>query len=356
MERRTFLKSVGSIAATGLTIQSLSGREQSLSKQQDEKVAGLPRRTLGRTGEKVSIVGFPGLALSNYDQDRCNSGLLDAFERGVNYYDVAPAYGRDGDCEKKMGIGLEAVAIDRSRIFLACKTKMRDKEGARFELERSLKRLKTDYFDLYQMHHLRTPEEVKQALGQGGAIETFLKAKEEGKVKYLGFSAHTTKGALEAMKGFRFDTVMFPINFVEFFKMGFGKPVLELANKQGAAVLAIKPMSKGPWPKGVERTRKWWYRATETQEEVDLAMRFTLSLRPVAAGIPPSFLDLLDKAIEAGRSYRTIREAETLKLQEMAKNCESLFRREEERVARGDLSHSPVYPDSPHECCPGAYV
>ncbi len=355
MERRTFLKSMGSIA-TGLTIQSLSGCEQLLSKQQDEKVAGLPRRTLGRTGEKVSVVGFPGLALSHYDQDRCSAGLLDAFERGVNYYDVAPAYGRDGDCEKKMGIGLEAVAIDRSRIFLACKTKMRDKEGARFELERSLKRLKTDYFDLYQMHHIRTPEEVKRALGPGGAIETFLKAKEEGKVKYLGFSAHTTKGALEAMKGFRFDTVMFPINFVEFFKMGFGKPVLELANKQGAAVLAIKTLSKGPWPKGADRTREWWYRATETQEEANLALRFTLSLKPVVAGIPPSFLDLLDKAIEAGRSYRTIREAETLKLQEMAKNCLSLFRRDEERVARGDLSHSPIYPDSPHECCPGAYA
>jgi predicted aldo/keto reductase-like oxidoreductase len=355
MKRRAFLKGVGGIA-TGLTVHSIVGCEQSLSKQQDDKVAGLPRRTLGRTGEKVSIVGFPGLALSHYDQDRCNAGLLDAFERGVNYYDVAPAYGKDGDCEKKMGIGLEAAAIDRSRIFLACKTKMRDKEGARFELERSLKRLKTDYFDLYQMHHLRTPEEVKQALGPGGAIETFVEAKKEGKVRHLGFSAHTTKGALEAMNGFRFDTVMFPINFVEFFKMGFGKPVLELANKQGAAVLAIKPLSKGPWPEGVERTRKWWYRATETQDEVDLAMRFTLSQKPVVAGIPPSFLDLLDKAIEAGRTYRPIKEAETLTLQETADDCLSLFRREEERVARGDLSLSPVYADSPHECCPGAYV
>ncbi len=355
MKRRTFLKSASGIA-TGLALQSLSGCEQSLSKKQDDMVAGLPRRTLGRTGEKVSIVGFPGLALTHYDQDRCNVGLLDAFERGVNYYDVAPAYGRDGDCEKKMGIGLQAVAIDRSRIFLACKTKMRDKEGARFELERSLKRLKTDYFDLYQMHHIRTPEEVKKALGPGGAIETFLEAKKEGKVKYLGFSAHTTKGALEVMKGFRFDTVMFPINFVEFFEMGFGKPVLELANKQGAAVLAIKPMSKGPWPEGVERTRKWWYRATETQDEVDRAMRFTLSQKPVVTGIPPSFLDLLDKAIEAGRTYRPITEAETLKLQETAKNCLSLFRREEERVARGDFSHCPIYADSPHECCPGAYV
>jgi hypothetical protein len=85
-------------------------------------------------------------------------------------------------------------------------------------------------------------------------------------------------------------------------------------------------------------------------------MRFTLSKKPVVAGIPPSFLDLLDKAIEAGRSYRPIKKDETKKLREMAKDCTSLFRREEERVARGDFSHSPIYADSPHECCGGAYV
>ncbi|MBW8042371.1 MAG: aldo/keto reductase [Planctomycetes bacterium] len=354
MKRRTFLKAVGSIATGGtLGVQSILGAERPTSKDRDEKVAGLPRRVLGRTGQKVSIVGFPGLALIHYDQDRCNTGLHDAFKRGVNYFDVAPAYG-NGEAEIKMGIGLQG--IDRSRIFLACKTKMRDKEGARKELERSLERLKTDYFDLYQLHHLRWPEEVKQALGPNGAMETILKAKEQGKIKYLGFSAHTTKGALEAMKGFRFDTVMFPINFVEFFKMGFGKPILELANKQGAAVLAIKPLSKGAWPEGAERTRKWWYRTTETQDEVNLAMRFTLSQKCVVAGIPPSFLDLLDKAIEAGRSYNPITKDETQKLQEMAKTCESVFRREEEQVARGGLIHQPVYPDSPHECCPCAYA
>ncbi len=158
------------------------------------------------------------------------------------------------------------------------------------------------------------------------------------------------------MKDFRFDTVMFPINFVEFFKMGFGKPVLELADKQGAAVLAIKPLSTGTWLEGVERTRKWWYRTTETQEQVDLATRFTLSQKRVAAGIPPSFLDLLDKAIEAGKTYRPISKAEMQKLQEMAKTCESVFRREEEQVAHGDPIHEPFYPDSPHECCQCAYV
>ena len=355
MERRSFLKVVGGVTGgLALGVQPALSADKSSSKEQVEKVAGLPRRVLGRTGEKLSIVGFPGLALRHYEQDRCNEGIRDAFERGVNYYDVAPAYGKDGDCEKKMGIGLQS--IDRSKIFLACKTKMRDKDGALKELERSLVRLKTDHFDLYQLHHIRTPEEVKQALGPGGAMETILKAKEQGKIRYIGFSAHTTKGALEAMNGFRFDTVMFPINFVEMFKIGFGKAVLDLAHEQGAGVLAIKTLSKGPWPQGAERTRKWWYRSTETQAETNSALRFTLSQKQVAAGIPPSFLDLLDMAIEAGRTYKPITDAETQKLQATAETCLSLFQREEQRVARGESLLRPIYPDSPHECCPCAYV
>ncbi|MHC4518738.1 MAG: aldo/keto reductase, partial [Planctomycetota bacterium] len=279
-------------------------------------------------------------------------GLHKAFDQGVNYFDVAPAYGRAGDCEIKMGIGLQG--IDRSKIFLACKTKKRDKAGAREELERSLTRLKTDHFDLYQMHAVFTPEEVKRALGPGGAVETFLEAKKEGKIRYFGFSAHTTKGALALLKGFDFDTVMFPINFVDYFRMGFGKPVIELASQQGAGILAIKAMSKGAWPKDATRTRKWWYRATETLEEVDLATRFALTHPNVAATIPPSFLDLVDLAVEAGRSYRPITKAETARLEGMAEECLELFRSAEERVAHGHRLGGPVYPDSPHECCFGA--
>ena len=349
MKRRSFLKIAGGVAS-GCAI----GVNPVAAGTQDANVGELPKRLLGRTGDEVSVVGFPGLALSQYDQFRCNAGIRDAFYRGINYFDVAPAYGRDGDCEKKMGIGLQG--IDRDKIFLACKTKKRDKEGAREELERSLKRLKTDHFDLYQLHCIFTPEEVKQALGPGGAMETILKAKEQGKIRHIGFSAHTTKGALAAMNGFRFDTVMFPINFVEYFRIGFGKPVLELAKEQGAGVLAIKALSKGPWPEGMKRTRQWWYRATETQEETNAAMRFVLSQKQVAAGIPPSFLDLLDKAIEAGRSYQPISQAETQQLKDTAQSCLSLFKKQEERVARGELLREPVYPGSPHECCPCAHA
>lgn len=352
MKRRAFLKAVGG-ATGGLTLRAgqLFGAEGSAAEV--ERVAGLPRRLLGRTGQKLSVVGFPGLALVHYDQEQCTKGLHSALERGVNYFDVAPAYGR-GECEKRMGIGLEGV--NRSRYFLACKTKKRDKAGAREELETSLKLLKNDHFDLYQLHHLRRPEEVEEALGPNGAIQTLLEAKREGKVKYLGFSAHTTKAALMAMEGFEFDTAMFPINFVELLRFGFGKDVLDLAQQQGVAVLAIKAMSLGAWPKGVERTRKWWYRSVEESQEVELAIRYTLSLPNVVAAVPPSFLDLLDKAIDAAKQYRPITPAEVKQLEERAQSCQSIFQKEETQVTWHRAPRGPLFPGSPHEGCCGHWT
>lgn len=308
---------------------------------------GLPQRTLGRTAQKLSVVGFPGLALVHYPQEECTTALHNAFDRGINYFDVAPAYG-NGQCETRMGIGLRG--LDRSKYFLACKTKKRDSAGALQELENSLKLLKTDHFDLYQLHHLVRPAEVKQALGPDGAVEAILKAKEQGKIKYIGFSAHTTKAALEAMKGFKFDTVMFPINFVEYYARGFGKDVLALATEQGAGVLAIKALSWGTWQKDEKKTREWWYRSVETVEDVRLAMRFTLSQSKVVAGIPPSFIDLVDRAIQAcGGAVKPLDDAAAAKLKEMAENRESLFLREEAQVALNPQRWTPVYPDSPHE-------
>ncbi|MHC4399938.1 MAG: aldo/keto reductase [Planctomycetota bacterium] len=354
MKRRSFLKTVGgTIGTSALGASSVAGAQEAGSASGVEQAAGMPQRVLGRTGRKVSVVGFPGLCLVHYDQEECTRGIHQAVERGVNYFDVAPAYG-NGDAEKKMGIGLQG--IKRSSYFLACKTRMRDKQGARKELEQSLERLKTDHFDLYQMHCLKQPDEVKQALGPGGAMETFLEAKKEGKVKAFGFSAHTTKAALMAMRHFRFDTVMFPINFVEYFTLGFGKPVLELAAEQGAAVCAIKPMCRGAWPEGMERTRRWWYRPVEDDREINLAVRFTLSQPPVVVGFPPGFLDLAQKAFEVGRSFQPISEAETDELRKLAKTCHSIFLREEEQVAAGARPKGVLHPDSPHECCPWEYA
>jgi predicted aldo/keto reductase-like oxidoreductase len=344
MERREFLKVAGATAGayalaseTLLAARSASGGE--------DTVAGLPRRVLGRTGAKISIVCFPGLALNQLSQEESTAGVHKAFEQGINHFDVAPAY---GNAEIKMGPALQG--LDRSKIFLSCKTKMRDKEGARQELERSLERLKTDHFDLYQMHHIRWAKEAQQALGPGGAMETFLKAKEEGKIKHIGFSAHTTKGALEMLKGFPFDSVMFPLSYVDYLNWGFGKAVVEMAQEKGTAVLAMKAIYAGAWPEGAPRTRKWWYRPLEKDDEIELALRFALSQPGVATTVPVSYLDLLDKCIQAAKSYRPITEADMGKLRQLAAGCGSVFRKEDDQAATAQWFHGPFHPDSPHEC------
>jgi predicted aldo/keto reductase-like oxidoreductase len=354
MERRKFLKVAGA-AAGGCAISpdAIFGAPAQPSGG-EKKSAELPRRALGQTGEKLSVIGFPGLALSQQGQEEGTAGIHKAFDEGINYFDVAPAYGRDGDCEIKMGFGLQG--IDRSKIFLACKTKKRDRQGAREELERSLTRLKTDHFDLYQIHAVFTPEEAQRAMGPGGALETILKAKDEGKIRYIGLSAHTTQGALEMLRGFQFDSIMFPIDFVDYLQWGFGKAVIECAQERDTAVFAMKTLCAGAWPQGATRSRNWWYRTVETQEDVDLAVRFSLSQPGVVAAIPPSFLDLVDKAIVAGRSYRPITEPEVARLQEMGTGCGSVFKKDEERVALGLPLLRPHHPDSPHDYCPCAHA
>jgi aryl-alcohol dehydrogenase-like predicted oxidoreductase len=295
-----------------------------------ERAEGLPRRVLGRTSMKVSVVGFPGLALAKIDQEQCTAVLHKAFDRGLNYYDVAPNYG-NGDAEKKMGVGLRG--LDRSQYFLSCKTHKRDKAGAQMELNRSLERLKTDHFDLYQLHHLVKPSEVKQAFGPDGAMEAVLKAREQGKLKYIGFSAHTTQSALEAMKSFKFDTIMFPINFVEYYTRGFGKEVMALANEQGAGLISIKPLSWGTWPKTGTKNREWWYASVEEPRQVALAMRFVLSQKGVATALPTSFVELLDKAIDAAKVFQPLDTAAVGELQQMSSNRESIFLDEEKQVS-----------------------
>lgn len=348
MKRRPFLRIVGSIAGScsvGLqsSIAAVAG-----FKNRDANTCEIPLRELGRTGEKLPTVVFPGLALMHHEQDQCTKELHRFCEAGLNFFDVAPAYGNDGECEKKMGIGLQG--LERSRYFLSCKTKMRDKDGARKELERSLQRLKTDYFDLYQLHYIRFPDEVKQALAPGGAMETILKAKEEGKIRYIGFSSHTTKGAIEALQQFKFDTAMFPINYVDYYSFGFGKEVLEEAEKQGTGVLAMKALCGGKVPKDKPNLRGWWYRTIEEPEEVDLAIRFALSQKSVVAAIPPSYLDLYEKSLTAAKTFRPITEAELERLKGMAAKWESVFLEQQKQVSMAHPHHDLAFPDSPYEC------
>lgn len=346
MKRRTFLiRTAGGLAGavTGACSASVS---KNASTSQTSKYP-LARRSLGQTGEKLSVVGFPGLSLSHEDQAGASAGMRRAFDRGLNYFDVAPAYGKNGECEIKMGVGLQD--LPRDQIFLSCKTKKRDKAGAREELERSLRRLKTDHIDLYQSHCFFKPGEVETLMSMDGAMATMLEAKKAGKIRYIGFSAHTTLSALAALKAYDFDTVMFPINYVEDHLIGFGREVIDLAAQKGVSVISIKPTSGGAWPEGATKKRQWWYRTLETQQDINLALRFALGQKNVISAIPPSFLDLLDKTIDAAQmGVDPLTDEESVTLRTMAKNSLSLFERQQKRALAGDFTADPI--------CPNAYA
>lgn len=325
MKRRTFLKSVGTAAgavAAGLTPAFADPADP--TRQLISHPSGLPRRILGRTGRAISIVGYPGLALGKIPQEEANVAALKAFEQGVNYFDVAPAY---RDAEIKLGGAFDA-GLRRDQIFLASKTKLRDAAGARTELERSLQRLKTDHLDLYQLHVMSTPAEVKQVLGPGGALETLVKAREEGKVRALGFSAHTKEAALTLLQAYRFDSVMYPVNFVEHYTHQFDPEVLALCRREGAAVLAIKPISAGGWKPGEKKGRGgWWYRPLEEQAEINTAVRFSLSFDPVVSVLPTSFTDLAERSIAAGRAFRPATPQDLGEMEALAGKYLPLFRK-----------------------------
>jgi predicted aldo/keto reductase-like oxidoreductase len=336
MKRRSFLAGVGGAVGVGALAHAADAVPA-------VKPGVLARRALGKTGRDLPIVGFPGLALKNDDQKAATEILHRCMDIGVDYFDVAPAYGKNGECEVKMGEGMKGIA--REKYFLACKTQKDDAKEGRVELERSLQRLNTDHFDLYQLHCLQREDEVKQALGPGGVLEMILKAKEEGKVKHIGFSAHTTEAALAAMNGFDFDSCMFPINFVEYYQTGFGKEVIDLAQKKGVSLISIKPVSRGLWPKGVEKTYDWWYRPVEDPTEYQLSMDWVLSQPGMVTTLPTSFIDVFEKTVEAALKHRPIQEMENEKLKTLASNCVPIFKNDAKRAAAGYvLPGLPGYP------------
>lgn len=339
MKRRTFLAGMGTAVGAG----AMGNAAEVASAL---KAGDMPRRLLGKTGRTLPVVGFPCLALKNGDQKAATEALHRSIDVGVDYFDVAPAYGKDGECEIKTGEGLKGIA--RDKYFLACKTQKDDAKEGRLELERSLKRLNTDHFDLYQLHCLQREDEVKQALGPGGVLEMILKAKEEGKVKHIGFSAHTTEAALAALDGFEFDSCMFPINFVEWYKTGFGREVMERAAAKGTAMISIKPVSRGLWPKDVKKTYDWWYRPLEDPKEYQLAMDWVLSLPGMVTTLPTSYFDVFERTVVAARKHRPIQDVETAQLQELAANCVPIFKNDAKKAAaQFTLPGIPSYPSRP---------
>lgn len=300
MKRRDFIRTTAlATPLIGLFPADLSSVARKASKGKIEK------RSLGRTGEMLSMIGFGGIVVRDTSPEEASSLVKQAIDSGINYFDVAPSY---GNAEIMLGPALEPY---RKGIFLACKTQKRTRDDARIELEKSLANLRTDHFDLYQFHAVTTMKDVEAIHGPGGAMETFLEARKEGKIRFIGFSAHSVEAALAMMDKYDFDTILFPVNFTTWHSGNFGPQVLARAQEKGMGILALKAMAKGPWPEGADRKKypKCWYEPLATPEEITMGLRFTLS-HPVTAAIPPGDQNLFRIALSVSSKLKPLKKSE----------------------------------------------
>lgn len=280
----------------------------------------LPRRIYKNT-EELSIIGFGGIVVCSVSQKEADRYVAEAIDLGINYFDVAPSY-FEGEAELKLGNTLRPW---RKGVFLACKTTRRDGAGARQELETSLKRAHTDHFDLYQFHAVTTLDEVAQILGPGGAAETFIKAKEQGLLRYIGFSAHSVEAALALLDQFPVDSVLFPLNVVSIKNGNFGLQILEKAKEKGAARLALKAMALTPWEAGETHTySKTWYKPIDDPDLQDKALRYTLGL-DITAAIPPGHYELYRRAVDIAARYQPLSPEELADLEQRIQSLIPLF-------------------------------
>ena len=279
----------------------------------------MEKREYGTTGESLSIVGFGGILVSGVDADEARGVVAEAVDRGVDYFDVAPTY---GNAQEMLGPALEPY---RKGVFLACKTTERTAAGARRELEESLRLLRTDHVDLYQLHAVNTDEDFEQVMGPGGALELFREARERGMTRYLGFSSHSSETALRLIEAVDFDSVLFPVNWSTWFAADFGPAVVAAAEARGTALLALKSLARGKMAAGAER--KWakcWYEPLEDRELADMALRFTLS-QPVTAAIPPGEPALFRMALEIAEGFTPVTEEEEARLRRESAGSRPIF-------------------------------
>jgi predicted aldo/keto reductase-like oxidoreductase len=238
VSRRAFLKT---IAGTGLAA-ALGEYGGNLAKAA-ELPGEIPLRTLGGTGLRVTMIGLGGYHAGLPEKEEDSIAIIHrALDLGVNFFDNADCY-QEGRSEERMGKALEG---RRQGIYLMSKVDQRDARGARQQLEKTLRRLRTDYLDIWQFHAVSRLQELDIIFGPGGAVETAEQAKKEGKIRFIGLSGHFDPTVqLAAVKRYAFDTIQMPINVVDPHYRSFRKTVLDEAVARNLGVIAMKSLGFG---------------------------------------------------------------------------------------------------------------
>jgi predicted aldo/keto reductase-like oxidoreductase len=306
--RREFLEM--GVAAT------LAAGAEKMARAADTK-SEVPRRTLGRTGEKVSMVGLGGYHIgSQKDEQESIRIIRTALDNGINFLDNCWDY-NGGESEVRMGKALRDGY--RQRVFLMTKIDGRTKKAATQQLEESLRRLQTDHIDLLQFHEIIRMEDPARVFAAGGGMEAVVEAQKAGKVRYIGFTGHKSPDIhlkmLETadVHQFHFDAVQMPLNVMDAHYNSFGKKVLPVLVKKEIGVLGMKPMGDGI----ILRSK-----TVEPMECLHYAMSLPTSV--VITGCDS--VTLVEQAVTAARTFQPMSETQVAallaKTKEAAQNGE----------------------------------
>jgi predicted aldo/keto reductase-like oxidoreductase len=270
-----------------------------------------------------TVAIFGAAAFYDTTPDIVDRAMEQVIAAGVNHIDIAPGYGM---AEALMGPWLEK---EGERFFLGCKTEKRGKAEAAAEMRRSLELLHVDKFDLFQLHAVTTMEELDQVTGPGGALEAILAARDEGLTDFIGITGHGVEAPavfLEALRRFDFDTVLFPINFVQYANPDYrrnAEELLRVCAERDVGTMIIKAIAKGPW--GTKpKMYSSWYEPFDDPQMIQQAVNFALS-QNVTGLCTTADTTILPMFLEACENFTPLDTAEQERLIAGASEFEPLF-------------------------------
>jgi len=255
------------------------------------------------------VLVYGAAALGGVTQEVADVSLAQALAAGINHLDTAASY---GDAELRMGPTVELI---RDEVFLATKSTERRAEDAWRELNRSLELLHTDHIDLWQIHAVCDLPELDKVFAPGGAIEAFVRAKDEGIVSWIGITGHTEQAPVvhaEAVQRHDFDSVLTPVNYHLYtadpeFRDNFDL-LYELLQERDVALRTIKATARKPWVG--DHKLATWYEPFTTPDDIRAAMSWVLGSFPYIAGLPTAGeTTLLEAAIAAEADRMEVAEA-----------------------------------------------
>ncbi|HEY9797437.1 MAG TPA: aldo/keto reductase [Leptolyngbyaceae cyanobacterium] len=303
--RRTFLTTSVAIAGGIIGGAALKQNLTSASLDQPPSTTAMPERELGNTGIRVPILGLGGagqtpLSWDNHERDAV-ALVQRALELGIRYFDTASSYGPSEDYLGKV------LPAHRDQVFLASKTAQRDRDGVWRELERSLKRLNTNYIDLWQLHHVSFKEELDKIFSKDGAIQALEQAKEQKLVRFGGITGHHEPDIIaEGLRRYPFDTTLIAINAADkHHPRPFIPTVLPVARQKGVGVIAMKVPAYGRLFKpGV-------------LDGMHQAMGYTLSQPGVhCCVIAAETVAQLESNVEVARAFQPLNEASLAEIEQ----------------------------------------